>query len=786
MVLTFAGSTAPDDPVCKPQSKDSVFKTNEEAVEYIKKVIEERMKNGYELVGDEKENSRKKLALADASEPAISPKYSHETSRHFLNNLTTVDTENDEELLKKRTLNIVEPKDTDSLLQPSRKQTRRRTSSKKKQSDKNEESGAAPEVFIRLELSDKKTQTKIDSSKHSRGKKPEPPEIKTVDRDDFHAVQHREQLIEIEKANTKTPKSRKTAKQGQTGGQRSEEEATPGHAKIQGVDLSVAIEPVFDEDHVVSDQPFFSPADIRSLYAEKPRAVPKEQYRHGCYLERLVTRSSLRHHAHLTGSFFTEYFSLQAKGAAVYFEYGLLENSSEVKKQLHVCSEESDAQLLLAIMLQRAERINFKRRDECLVDSLSDGLIASMRATDSGHFIEHPLRFGEQYERSLCISSGNGEQDSDSKYVLREAPPEEGGGPELAEPGLAPPAEEAEERDLGDETQEEIHQAYDKHSHSNPLFDDDAGADEKASPGLGEEELAKRRELFARWQESPLSRPRMKYSQITSVHPLGQPTDGPFELNLASNYSDKISVGGWLASVKLDGLRCLWTGRALFTRLGKQLHPPGFFLASFPCSPLDGELYSSKGYAHLMEALRSESPDAWVELTYWVFDCPGINLQFRQRLESLKAVLTRDLVFIRLVPFEQVRDKADVERRLLEAEESLFEGVVLRNPASLYERKRSWGWLKVKRHLDLEVKVLASTFITRRKHQRLARDRRRPALLVETVDSRQTQFRLVSGLSEEQIRDPATVGRLLTVKCCGLQRDGRPRQPVFHRVHQDL
>jgi DNA ligase 1 len=269
------------------------------------------------------------------------------------------------------------------------------------------------------------------------------------------------------------------------------------------------------------------------------------------------------------------------------------------------------------------------------------------------------------------------------------------------------------------------------------------------------------------------------------VHPLGLPADSPFELNLASNYSDKISVAGWLASPKFDGLRCLWTGRELFTRLGRQLRPPEFFLTSFPCSPLDGELYSPRGLAHLLDVVVSDRAEAWLELTYWVFDSPGVSLQFRQRLESLRSVLTRELVFIRLVPFEQVRDKADVDRRLQEAEEKGFEGLVLRNPASFYERKRSWGWLKVKRCLDLEVRVLAPATAFRRK-RRQAPGSGRPALLVETLEGPQVCFKLVSGVSSELARDPATLGRLLTVKCCGRMKDGRPRQPVFHRAHSQL
>ena len=37
-------------------------------------------------------------------------------------------------------------------------------------------------------------------------------------------------------------------------------------------------------------------------------------------------------------------------------------------------------------------------------------------------------------------------------------------------------------------------------------------------------------------------------------------------------------VKGWLMSEKLDGVRCYWNGRTMYTRNGKKFFPPEFFL----------------------------------------------------------------------------------------------------------------------------------------------------------------------------------------------------------------
>ncbi len=49
-------------------------------------------------------------------------------------------------------------------------------------------------------------------------------------------------------------------------------------------------------------------------------------------------------------------------------------------------------------------------------------------------------------------------------------------------------------------------------------------------------------------------------------------------------------------SEKLDGVRCLWDGKKMYTRNGNSFYPPDYFLKSLPNDlALDGELWTKRG-----------------------------------------------------------------------------------------------------------------------------------------------------------------------------------------------
>ena len=86
-----------------------------------------------------------------------------------------------------------------------------------------------------------------------------------------------------------------------------------------------------------------------------------------------------------------------------------------------------------------------------------------------------------------------------------------------------------------------------------------------------------------------------------------------FELLKLSEYKGQ-SVGGWLASEKLDGVRAYWDGRNLLSRNGKILAAPGGWSAHFPPFALDGELYTARGE---FEKIQSIVMDKMPSATAW-------------------------------------------------------------------------------------------------------------------------------------------------------------------------
>ena len=66
---------------------------------------------------------------------------------------------------------------------------------------------------------------------------------------------------------------------------------------------------------------------------------------------------------------------------------------------------------------------------------------------------------------------------------------------------------------------------------------------------------------------------------------------------LAETYSPDLCPDptGWFMSEKLDGVRCYWNGKTMYTRNKNIFVPPDWFSAALPKDmALDGELWSKR------------------------------------------------------------------------------------------------------------------------------------------------------------------------------------------------
>lgn len=187
----------------------------------------------------------------------------------------------------------------------------------------------------------------------------------------------------------------------------------------------------------------------------------------------------------------------------------------------------------------------------------------------------------------------------------------------------------------------------------------------------------------------------------------------------------------------------------LWTRLLQPLQAPDFFLDKLPPFPLDGELFIGRGkFQETISTVRKLIPvsDEWAKICYCIFDIialvdilkpgrinvplikdmmiteemyiwainrlrkiglagkrPKIN-RFNQYVDYIKSRDWMQIEHERLIaiPQRQVVDVDEVMKLLEQVVRKGGEGLILRNPNSVWEPKRSNDLLKVKQTLDSE------------------------------------------------------------------------------------
>ena len=129
-------------------------------------------------------------------------------------------------------------------------------------------------------------------------------------------------------------------------------------------------------------------------------------------------------------------------------------------------------------------------------------------------------------------------------------------------------------------------------------------------------------------------------------------------LLLAHSWDGQADLAGWWMSEKLDGVRAYWDGTTFVSRLGNPFHAPDWFVAGLPDTPLDGELWSGRRRFQRTISIvrRQDRSDHWREVTYVVFDAPGLALPFEERLEAC-----RQLLAARQPPYARFHEHARCE-----------------------------------------------------------------------------------------------------------------------------
>lgn len=256
----------------------------------------------------------------------------------------------------------------------------------------------------------------------------------------------------------------------------------------------------------------------------------------------------------------------------------------------------------------------------------------------------------------------------------------------------------------------------------------------------------------------------------------------PSPVMLADVYHAGIVLSDYWVSEKYDGVRGYWDGKQLLTRSGAVIHAPAWFTAGWPKTPMDGELWAGRGQFDLASGTVRQQPaddEAWHRIRYMVFDLPGQPGTFDQRIPMLQQQIAAiHLPWVQAVTQFKVTDEADLKRHLDRVVQQGGEGLVLHRGASRYHAGRSGDLLKLKPYDDAEAKVLGY-LPGKGKYRGMM-----GSLLVELPDG--IRFRIGTGFSDAQRRDPPSVGSLVTFRYQGLTPAGKPRFARFMRVREDM
>lgn len=249
---------------------------------------------------------------------------------------------------------------------------------------------------------------------------------------------------------------------------------------------------------------------------------------------------------------------------------------------------------------------------------------------------------------------------------------------------------------------------------------------------------------------------------------------------LADIWDHQENLSDWWISEKYDGIRTWWDGCRFYSRQGNEFPAPDWFTRDLPTTELDGELWLGRGrFQQTNPIVHSANDPGWRQIRFVVFDAPGIAGEFESRYGWLSdlfaAVEPRNA---RLALQTRCRDNAELIEKLARVESQGGEGLMARQPGSIYEcGYSSHTLLKIKSSLDAEGVVIGYKSGTGRNRDRIGSLRMR-------LDNG-IMFSL-GGLSDVDRNDPPPIGSVVTFRYQGVTDRGVPRNAFFVRRREEL
>ena len=273
-------------------------------------------------------------------------------------------------------------------------------------------------------------------------------------------------------------------------------------------------------------------------------------------------------------------------------------------------------------------------------------------------------------------------------------------------------------------------------------------------------------------------------------------SEGKLSVLLAHPWDWVSDPTGYMMSEKLDGVRAYWDGTNFRSRLDNVFAVPDWYLEGMPKEHLDGEFWMERGKFQETSGLvrRQDKSDLWRKIRYMVFDAPNAGGGFESRYLAIGSNILLNRHCERLNHLS-CHSLADLQSELRHVEELGGEGLMLREPGSLYVRGRSTSLLKVKTFFDSEATVVGFRAGKGKHRGKIGALR---VTIPETVQltsgdgvrsgrktctlRRGVEFDVGTGLSDAQRASGPTgiqVGASITFRFQELTKKGIPRFPSF-------
>ena len=244
----------------------------------------------------------------------------------------------------------------------------------------------------------------------------------------------------------------------------------------------------------------------------------------------------------------------------------------------------------------------------------------------------------------------------------------------------------------------------------------------------------------------------------------------PPPLQEAQTYTGEEEITGWYMSEKLDGIRGIWTGSALITRKGNPIYPPPWFTRNLPPFELDGELWSKRGdFNFIQSTVMDKTPsDDWGKITYQIFEVPHAPGNFPRRLAKAEAWLTSHPdTPVHIIPQIPCAGPDHLSQFMAEITSKGGEGLMVKDPDLPYHTGSSPYFLKVKQTSDMDGVVIKINGGEGKYQEMMG------SLRIELKDG--TTFKLGTGFTDEERRNPPSIGTVVTFRHHGFTEAGIPR-----------